>query len=167
MAVDFEGPAPESLPALKELLGRLLPFAYPDAVYQQVLASADVSQLAFVDGALAGACVCRLEAHPEQAGSGRCYVVAVAVDPSVRGLGLGSFLVQRSMFSAACCDGIVEAYLHVPDGEEATIMFYERACNLQRAETVEGYYKDSPGMEGRPDAVVMRKPLETPDPFSE
>ncbi|KIZ05363.1 hypothetical protein MNEG_2596 [Monoraphidium neglectum] len=123
-----------------------------DQVYKDALMCGDVTQLAYVDGTLVGAIMCRLEA--QQGGGARLYIVSLGVLAPYRCMGIGSQLLARSL---AACGGdpeITSAQLHVHCGdEEAQAWYAGRGFHVQ--ERIPGYYKRLKP----PDALLLSRAL--------
>lgn len=97
--------------------------------------------IAEYEGAIAGFAI----AHMERVAGGRVgYVVTLDVEAKMRRRGLASMLMQRLEDASreAGCDAMV---LHVFEGNDAAIRFYERA-GYARVQRAQGFY--GPGVDG-------------------
>lgn len=125
------------VPAVKALLGAILPVRLHDQMYRDAVACGDVSQLAFYcppperggnggggasgqqqppssstpEPEFVGALLARLEAAPGD--KGRLYIAALAVAAPFRRRGIASELLRRSVAAVADDPAVFEAYLHV------------------------------------------------------
>ncbi|GBF99159.1 N-alpha-acetyltransferase [Raphidocelis subcapitata] len=153
--VSFEPLTPERVRPLRTLNSVLFPVKYNDLVYKQALQCGDVTQLAYCEGDLVGAIMCRLEAQP--GGTARLYIISLGVLAPYRCLGIGSQLLQRSIAAAAEDPAITTAALHVHAGdEEAQGWYLARGFAVQ--ERIANYYRRlSP-----PDAILMARRLCAP-----
>ncbi|KAL3163256.1 hypothetical protein ABBQ32_009655 [Trebouxia sp. C0010 RCD-2024] len=141
----------ENVEQLKVLNRAIFPINYQDRVYKDILASGQVTQLAYHTDTLVGAIACRLEAHGTAA---KMYIVTLGVIAPYRGMRVGSRLLEKSLFEASQDSNIQEAYLHVQTNNEEAICFYTK-FGFVPGETVKDYYKRL----NPPDAVILRRTL--------
>ncbi|DBA94976.1 TPA: N-acetyltransferase 5 [Trebouxia sp. C0004] len=154
LEITFDEVQEQNLEQLKILNRAIFPINYQDRIYQDILASGRVSQLAYHNGVLVGAIACRLEAHPGN--TAKMYIVTLGVLAPYRGMRIGSRLLDRCLHEAKQDDNIKEAYLHVQTNNEEAIRFY-RLFNFAVGEIVSKYYKKL----DPPNAVVLRHMLVT------
>lgn len=134
----FELLTPERLQALRILNSALFPVKFHDQVYKDALVCGDVTQLAYMDGTLVGAIMCRLEA--QKSGEARLYIVSLGVLAPYRSLGIGSWLLERSLAACSGDPNVPEAALHVHAGdEEAQGWYLKRGFSIK--ERIPHYYK--------------------------
>ena len=76
LSISFDGVRDKNVEQLKVLNRAIFPINYSDTVYADILACADVSQLAYHNDVCVGAIACRLEREPEvrRGGRARCAV---------------------------------------------------------------------------------------------
>ncbi|KAI8470090.1 MAG: acyl-CoA N-acyltransferase [Monoraphidium minutum] len=150
----YELLTPDRLPALRILNSVLFPVKFHDQVYRDALMCGDITQLAYVDGTLVGAIMCRLEV---KGGGAQLYIVSLGVLAPYRGQGIASQLLARSL--AACADdaAIASAALHVHSGDDEVQAWYaKRGFEVQ--ERILGYYKRL----RPPDALLLCRQLGGP-----
>ncbi|KAF8472678.1 hypothetical protein BDZ91DRAFT_846171 [Kalaharituber pfeilii] len=160
---------PAHVASLKRLNSLLLPVAYPDSFYRELLAdntvgkeARSVSRLAWWEGVVVGGVRGRVEdvengERGEAEGTGterrrvKVYIMTLGVLAPFRGLGVGGRLVNWLMGGGDGGRGgekeggqgwiVEEVYAHVWEKNEEALEWYAKRGFLVGEEVLEGYYR--------------------------
>lgn len=150
--------------SLKRLNSLLLPVAYPESFYRELLTEADtqaVSRMALWDGLCIGGVRGKVEDLPEadvgdQEGNGgsrtqpskgkrrvRMYLMTLGVLSPFRGVGVGGRLVEWLLKGGdrATEWEVVEVYAHVWEANQEALDWYVKRGFVVEKEVLQGYYR--------------------------
>ena len=98
---------------LKEIITHILPVAYNDRFYSEVVNSGELAKLAYFNDAVVGAVCTRLE---NKEGRKRLYIMMIGTLAPYRRFGVGTMLISY-VFALCEKDPQIESvYLHVQVG---------------------------------------------------
>eukprot|EP00803_Ostreobium_quekettii_P002397 evm.model.scf_415.4 EVM.evm.TU.scf_415.4 scf_415:33009-35814(-) len=153
LPITFDVVYDSNLEQLKQLNNAIFPIRYQDKFYRDCTACGDVTQLAYHNGVAVGGIACRLERQED--GLCRLYIMTLGVLAPYRGMGVGSRLLERVLWTCSSDPNIVDAFLHVQVNNDDAIKFYENFGFVVK-ERVWGYYRRLEP----PDAVILVKSLQ-------
>ncbi|KAE9546574.1 hypothetical protein FO519_010214, partial [Halicephalobus sp. NKZ332] len=122
---------------LKEIITHILPVAYNDRFYSEVVNSGDLAKLAYFNDAVVGAVCTRLE---NKEGRKRLYIMMIGTLAPYRRFGVGTMLISY-VFALCEKDPQIESvYLHVQSNNDKAMDFYKK-FGFEVVDRVEKYYK--------------------------
>lgn len=146
-AWDWAALAGEDLPEILAIEEAAHPYPWSEAVFEDCLRAGYRLDGAFVEGVLIGYSVVMTVLD-------EWHLLNLCVDPAHQRRGVGRFLLERLLDSAAAMDASC-LLLEVRAGNRTAIALYERAGFADIGHR-KAYY---PAPSGREDARVMRRPL--------
>ncbi|RKP11065.1 Nat13 protein [Thamnocephalis sphaerospora] len=137
--LDLDVITPNNVGQLRCLNSALFPVHYPESFYTEAANNNPLCQLGYFNQVCVAAVCCRREPIPNEGRKQRVYLMTLGVLAPYRGYGLGTKLLDYALDQCSKDASIAEIYLHVQDGNDEALSFYQKRGFTIR-ETVPDYY---------------------------
>ncbi|XP_054794271.1 uncharacterized protein LOC129299812 [Prosopis cineraria] len=129
----------ENLTQLKMLNNILFSVHFDEKYYADVVASGELTKLAYHSDTCVGAISCHRERKED--GAVRLYIMTLGVLEPYRRLGVGTRLMNH-MLDLSSKENMSEVYLHVHTDNEDAINFYKK-LGFETTERISNYYRNA------------------------